>query len=192
MHPLLTILRAPDTFPRRVWRGQATGLFHRPNVDMTSDQVAGRVALAIGMACGLGQSGCATVAPGVEHTSGADNGYSGGRAQQDFPRNAKFTSAAAAEALDDLKMTSIKRSLDGTVYKIEGKTEDNRTVLVTVRRTRKRHASAAGSAGSATRFFRKRSWSALESDLSFYRRRRSPTNRRHRRIPIRFCCAINL
>jgi Protein of unknown function (DUF3568) len=100
---------------------------------MTSDQLAGRVVLTMGMACGLGQSGCATVAPGVEHTTGADNGYSGGRAQQDFPRNAKLTSAAAAEALDDLKMTSIKRSRDGTVYKIEGKTEDNRTVLVTVR-----------------------------------------------------------
>jgi hypothetical protein len=100
---------------------------------MTSDQVARRVLLAVGMVCGLGQSGCATVAPGVEHTAGPDRGYSGGRAQQDFPRNAKLTSAAAAEALDDLKMSAIKRSRDGTVYKIEGKTEDNRTVLVTVR-----------------------------------------------------------
>ena len=50
-----------------------------------------------------------------------------------FRATPNSTSAAAAEALDDLKMTSIKRSRDGTVYKIEGKTEDNRTVLVTVR-----------------------------------------------------------
>ena len=61
------------------------------------------------------------------------DGYSGGRAIKDFPRNAKIASAAAAEALEDLKMTAIKRSRDGTVYKIEAKTEDNRSVLVTVR-----------------------------------------------------------
>jgi hypothetical protein len=78
-------------------------------------------------------AGCATVAPTIETANGPTGEYSGGRAIKDFPRTAKIASAAAAEALEDLKMTSIKRSRDGTVYKIEAKTEDNRSVLVTAR-----------------------------------------------------------
>jgi Protein of unknown function (DUF3568) len=66
-------------------------------------------------------------------TNGPAGGYSGGRAVQDFPRNAKVVSAAVAEALEDLHMTAIKRSRDGAVFKVQARSEDNQPVLVTVR-----------------------------------------------------------
>jgi hypothetical protein len=91
------------------------------------------LAMAGGMACAFGFGGCATVASNALPSAEISGGYTGGRAIKDFPRTAKIASAAAAEALEDLKMTSIKRSRDGTVYKIEARTEDNRSVLVTVR-----------------------------------------------------------
>jgi hypothetical protein len=91
------------------------------------------IALAAGLACSLFQSGCATVAPNVEHTNRPSRAYGGGRALQDFPRDANVVSAAVAEALEDLKMNAIKRSRDGAVFKVEARTEDNRPVLVTVR-----------------------------------------------------------
>jgi hypothetical protein len=91
------------------------------------------LAISVGITCALWLAGCATVTPNAETTKGPSGAYSGGRAFKEFSTNAKIASAAAAEALDDLKMTSIKRSRDGTVYKIEGMTEDNRSVLVTVR-----------------------------------------------------------
>jgi Protein of unknown function (DUF3568) len=100
---------------------------------MRPELSAPRLALAGGMACVLWLSGCATVAPTSEATTRPTGEYTGGRAIMDFPGTAKIASAAAAEALEDLKMTSIKRSRDGTVYKIEAQTEDNRSVLVTVR-----------------------------------------------------------
>ena len=83
----------------------------------------------------VGLSGCATVAPSVEHTSTTcRRTTAAGAPFKDFPRDpTKLASAAVAEALEDLKMTAIKRSRDGTVYKIEARTEDNRSVLVTVR-----------------------------------------------------------
>jgi hypothetical protein len=91
------------------------------------------VALAAGLAYLLVQSGCSTVAPRVEHTSGPSGAYGGGRALQDFPRDPNVVSASVAEALEDLKMTAIKRSRDGAVFKVEARTDDNRPVLVTVR-----------------------------------------------------------
>jgi hypothetical protein len=91
------------------------------------------LALAAAMASVLCSGGCATIAPGVEHTNTPAGGYSGGRAVQDFPRDPKTVSAAIAESLDDLKMTDVKRQRDGTVYKIIAKTEDSRPVLLTVR-----------------------------------------------------------
>jgi uncharacterized protein YceK len=100
---------------------------------MRAELKARTLAFSVGVACALGLSGCATVTPSADTTKGPSGAYSGGRAFKDFSTNAKTASAAAAEALDDLKMTSIKRSRDGTVYKIEGTTEDNRSVLVTVR-----------------------------------------------------------
>jgi len=40
---------------------------------------------------------------------------------------------AVVEAMDDLKMTSVKRGRDGAVYKIDAKSADSRPVTVTVR-----------------------------------------------------------
>jgi hypothetical protein len=85
------------------------------------------------MACGVWLSGCATVAPGVEHTTGPLPSYSGGRAVQDFPRSAKVVTAVVAESMEDLKITPTKRTRDGFVYKIDGRTADNRPVMLTVR-----------------------------------------------------------
>ena len=73
---------------------------------MRRELLARRLAISGGMACGLWLSGCATVAPGAGTTTEQSAGYSGGRALQDFPRTAKVVSAAAAEALEDLKMTA--------------------------------------------------------------------------------------
>ena len=100
---------------------------------MRPELKARRLALAGGLAYALWLGGCATVTPSAESIAGPSGGYAGGRAMKDFPSKAKIASAAAAEALEDLKMMSIKRSRDGTVYKIEAKTEDSRSVLVTVR-----------------------------------------------------------
>ncbi len=96
-------------------------------------RTAPRIAKATGIACLVFLSGCAIIAPNVEHTNGPSGAYGGGRALQDFPRNASVVSAAVAEALEDLKMSDIKRSRDGTVFKVEAKTDDNRAILVTVR-----------------------------------------------------------
>jgi hypothetical protein len=106
------------------------------------------LAMAGGFVCALWSSGCATVTPGTEPAKGspgggnsppsaskknASPGFSAGRALEDFSRDPTITSAAVTEALADLKMTSIKRSRDGLVYKIDARTEDDRPVLVTVR-----------------------------------------------------------
>jgi Protein of unknown function (DUF3568) len=84
-------------------------------------------------ACGLWLSGCATVAPGVDPSADPPRTYGGGRAVQQFPRSANVVSATVAEAMDDLKMTGIKRTRDGSVFKIDARTADNRPVMVTVR-----------------------------------------------------------
>jgi hypothetical protein len=102
-------------------------------MDMKPAKSAQRLLFAAGVACLLCSGGCATVAPGVEHTNSPAGGYSGGRAVQDFPRDPITVTAAVADSLDDLKMTDLKRQRDGTVYKIVAKTDDNRPVLVTVR-----------------------------------------------------------
>jgi hypothetical protein len=101
--------------------------------DMRPALIARGTALAGILACGLGVSGCATVAPSVDPSAGPPRTYGGGRAIQDFPRSANVVSATVAEAMDDLKMTGIKRSRDGTVFKIDARTADNRPVMVTVR-----------------------------------------------------------
>jgi hypothetical protein len=59
--------------------------------------------------------------------------FSAGRATQDFVLPVLPVANAVAEAMDDLKMTSIQRGRDGTVSKIDGKTPDNRPVTVTIR-----------------------------------------------------------
>jgi hypothetical protein len=100
---------------------------------MKPELIARGTALTGAFACGLWLSGCATVAPGVEQTTGPTRSYGGGRAIQEFPRSATIVSATVAEAMDDLKMTGIKRSRDGTVFKIDARTADDRPVMVTVR-----------------------------------------------------------
>jgi Protein of unknown function (DUF3568) len=102
-------------------------------MDMKPAKRARQLLFAAGLAGLLSSGGCATIAPGVEHTNAPAGGYSGGRTVQDFPRDPQTVSAAIAQSLDDLKMVDVKRQRDGTVYKIVAKTEDNRPVLVTAR-----------------------------------------------------------
>jgi len=94
-------------------------------------------ARAIGLAGWLASAflagGCATVAPTAQPTAEPPRAFSAGRAIEDFPRKPNVVSTAVADALLDLKMTSIKNARDGAVYKIEARTTDNRSVLVTVR-----------------------------------------------------------
>src|ERR1039458_8649977 len=100
---------------------------------MRPDRTARGIALAGVFACGPWLSGCATVTPSVEQSASPSCSYGGGRAIQDFPRSASVVSATVAESMEDLKMTAIKRSRDGSVFKIDARTADNRPVLVTVR-----------------------------------------------------------
>jgi Protein of unknown function (DUF3568) len=92
-----------------------------------------RIALGLLLAGGLAQCGCATVAPSPERVVSPEAAYSGGRAMQDFSLPSTKVGTAVTEAMADLKMTSIEPGRDGVVYKIQAKTEDNRTVMVTLR-----------------------------------------------------------
>jgi len=92
-----------------------------------------RIAVAAALFLGLGQCGCATVAPTIERESSLAGSYGGGRAIQDFALPADRVATALYEAMDDLKISSVGRGRDGSVTKVDGKTEDNRSVLVTLR-----------------------------------------------------------
>jgi hypothetical protein len=92
-----------------------------------------RIALGLMLAGGAAQSGCATVAPSPERVVSTESNYSGGRAIQDFSVPSTKVGTAVTEAMADLKMNSIEPGRDGVVYKIQAKTEDNRTVMVTLR-----------------------------------------------------------
>jgi Protein of unknown function (DUF3568) len=92
-----------------------------------------RIAMGLVVATGLWQSGCATTAPSPERRLTADNSYSAGRAIQDFALPANKVGEALTAAMDDLKMTAIEPGRDGAVYKIDAKTADDRTVMVTMR-----------------------------------------------------------
>jgi hypothetical protein len=99
-------------------------------------QIAGLLILwSTGCACG-----CATTtttpgptAPSIGSESVLEPTFSTGRAVQEFPVLAGAAANAVVEAMDDLRMTSVKRGRDGAVYKIDAKTADNRFVTVTVR-----------------------------------------------------------
>ena len=52
---------------------------------------------------------------------------------QDYSLPSSKVGTAVTEAMADLKMASIEPGRDGAVYKIQAKTEDNRTVMVTLR-----------------------------------------------------------
>jgi hypothetical protein len=94
---------------------------------------AQRIALGLVMAGGLAQSGCATVAPSPERLLTTDSSYSAGRAIQDYSLPSTQVGTAVTEAMADLKFASIQPGRDGAVYKIQAKTEDKRTVMVTLR-----------------------------------------------------------
>jgi hypothetical protein len=116
---------------------------------------AQRIALGLIMAGGLAQSGCSTVSKHPEtpskgsetvskgsetaskrpapKASATEIAYSGGRAIQDFSVPLTSVGNAVTEAMADLKLTAIQPGRDGVVYKIQAKTEDNRTVMVTLR-----------------------------------------------------------
>ena len=109
---------------------------------------AQRIALGLIVAAGFAQGGCSTVSKHPETlsrgsetvskrpepvTSATEIVYSGGRATQDFSVPLTNVGTAVTEAMADLKMTAIQPGRDGVVYKIQAKTEDNRTVMVTLR-----------------------------------------------------------
>jgi hypothetical protein len=94
---------------------------------------AQRIALGLVMAGGLAQSGCATVAPSPQRLLSTDSSYSAGRAMQDYSLPSTQVGTAVTEAMADLKFASIQPGRDGAVYKIQAKTEDQRTVMVTLR-----------------------------------------------------------
>jgi hypothetical protein len=94
---------------------------------------AQRIALLAAIAGGFCAGGCGTVAPRIEPQSSLTSTYAGGRSIQDFARSPSELGATVAEAMADLKMTSLERARDGLVYKISAKTADSRSVLVTMR-----------------------------------------------------------
>ena len=99
---------------------------------------ARRIALVLVVVWGAWPIGCATMTPKTalmidSHAGPSGASFAAGRASQDFAMPAGPVGNAVAEAMDDLKMTSIQRGRDGTVYKIDGKTSDNRPVTVTIR-----------------------------------------------------------
>lgn len=95
-----------------------------------------RIALGIALLGGIGHPGCATVArprPERQVANAVGITYSGGRAMQDLSLPQTKVGAAVTEAMTDLRMTAIEPGRDGAVYKISAKTEDNRSVMVTLR-----------------------------------------------------------
>ncbi len=94
---------------------------------------ARRIALGMVVAGGLAQSGCATVAPSPERLLTTESSYGGGRAIQDFSLPSSKVGTAVTEAMADLKMAAIQPGRNGAVYKIQAKTEDNRSVMITLR-----------------------------------------------------------
>jgi Protein of unknown function (DUF3568) len=97
-----------------------------------------RIALGLVVACGAWPVGCATVTPKAKPIVDIPVGpskasYAAGRASQDFAMPPGPVGNAVAEAMEDLKMTSIQRGRDGTVNKIDSKTADGQVVTVTIR-----------------------------------------------------------
>jgi hypothetical protein len=134
LRAVLTASESAVSFPRLATEAFVECLFLR--VTDHSERAAmatQRNALAAVLVLGLWQGGCATVAPTVVKESSLSSTYGGGRATQDFTAPIDRAATAVFEAMDDLKITSISRGRDGSVYKFDGKTEDNRSVLVTLR-----------------------------------------------------------
>jgi hypothetical protein len=94
---------------------------------------AQRIALAGVLVLGLWQSGCATIAPVAVPESSPSVTYGGGRATQDFAAPPEKVAAALYDAMEDLKISSTGRGRDGMVYRVDGKTDDKRSIMVTLR-----------------------------------------------------------
>jgi hypothetical protein len=94
-----------------------------------------KTALGLVMAGGVAHIGCATVFPPRPEPVVSSRGitYSTGRAMQDFALPPTKIGTAVSDAMTDLRMTAIEPGRDGAVYKISAKTEDNRSVMVTLR-----------------------------------------------------------
>jgi hypothetical protein len=84
-------------------------------------------------AIAIAHSGCATVAPSPERLLSTETTYGVGRAIQDFALPPGKVGEAISEAMTDLKMTAIEPGRDGAVYKIQAKTADHRSVMITMR-----------------------------------------------------------
>src|SRR5665213_1871127 len=100
---------------------------------MRSTMRTQRNAMGLVLAWGLAQTGCATVAPTPERLISTDTSYSAGRATQDFSLPLTKVGTAVSDAMTDLKMTAIQPAREGVVYKIQARTADKRSVLVTLR-----------------------------------------------------------
>ena len=72
-------------------------------------------------------------APSPERLLSTESSYGAGRAIQDYGLPSTNVGSAVTEAMADLKMDSIRPGRDGAVYKIQAKTEDKRSVMVTLR-----------------------------------------------------------
>jgi hypothetical protein len=94
-----------------------------------------RIALAAAVLV-LVSPGCMMVAPiaGTVLGSGSSSySYRAGRATQVFSYPPSTLESAIVAAMDDLRIGSVRKSLDGGVLRIEGTTPDRRTATVLVR-----------------------------------------------------------
>jgi hypothetical protein len=98
---------------------------------------SGRTVISAAVAAFLGALplGCATVTavedPTVEIVDGY--AYANGKATQDFAYPLATVRNAVDEAIQDLRVTHVKGSRNGVVFLREGRTADNRRVVVTLR-----------------------------------------------------------
>lgn len=94
------------------------------------------LALLAASAAMLAPVGCATTSPAKQPPADPPAPtlrYSTGRAMQDFRFPPSVVQDAVVEAMEDLKFTVTRRSQDGGASQVEGRTEDRRTITVTLR-----------------------------------------------------------
>jgi hypothetical protein len=94
-----------------------------------------RIALSAAMLLSV-SPGCMTVAPiagTVLGDGGSGYSYAAGRATQVFVYPLSTLETTVVAAMDDLRIGSIRKSLDGGVLRIDGTTPDRRTATVLVR-----------------------------------------------------------
>ena len=103
------------------------------------------------------------MAPSPERVLSTESSYGAGRAIEDFSVPLTKVGTAVTEAMADLQMASIQPGRDGAVYKIQAKTEDKRSVMVTLRphQTQTRVSCRIGTFGDEA--LSKRSWSGRAS-----------------------------